>query len=121
VDLRISSGGTPTGSVSQWQDRKQAGKDLATALRKGDLDAATAAYATMTKDGTGMLASHPDTLVAKLGQELQSGDLAAAQQTFAGMALHHHHRTSSGDGAGGGTAPPSPPTATTGNGLNVVA
>ena len=123
MDMSVSSASAAsTGSVSQWQDRKQAGKDLMAALKSGDLEAAKTAYATMTKDGTGKLASHSDTLMAKLGDALQAGDMASAQKIAAGMALHHHHRTSGGDGSGGGTAPqPSAPTATTGNNLNVVA
>ena len=123
MDTRISSSSTAiAGSDSQWQARKQAGKDLAAALKSGDLQAAQSAYATMTKDGSGKLASHPDTLMAKLGDALQAGDMASAQKIAAGMALRHQHRASGGDGAGGGTAPqPSGTTATTGNNLNVVA
>ena len=123
MDTRISPSSTAiAGSDSQWQARKQAGKDLMAALKSGDLEAAKTAYATMTKDGTGKLASDPNTLMAKLGDALQAGDMASAQKIASGMALHHHHRTSGGNGSGGGTAPqPTPPTETTGNNLNVVA
>jgi hypothetical protein len=123
MDMRISSGSTATsGSVSQWQDRKQAGKDLIAALKSGDLEAAQTAYATMTKNGTGRLASHSNTLMAHLGDALQSGDMASAQKIAAGMAFNHQVRAGGGNGAGGGTAQqPMPPTETTGNNLNIVA
>lgn len=122
MDMSVKSAATATsGSVSQWQDRKQAAKDLGAALKSGDLQAAQTAYATMTKDGTGKLASNPNTAMAKLGEALKANDIAAAQKTAAGMALHHQHRTSGGDGSGGGTAPPPPITETLGNNLNVVA
>jgi hypothetical protein len=127
MDMSVTSTSTAaSGSVPQWQQRKQAGKDLMAALKGGDLQAAQTAYATMTKDGTGKLASDPNSAMAKLGDALQAGDMAAARKIGAGMALHHHHRISGGNGAGGGTVPqptpqPMPPTATTGNNLNVVA
>jgi hypothetical protein len=122
MDMRISSSSAAaTGSVSQWHDRKQAGKDLVAALKSGDLEAAQSAYATMTKDGTGKLASHSNTLMAHLGEALQSGDMASAQKIAAGMAFNHQVRSGGGNGSGGGTAPPPPVTETLGNNLNVVA
>jgi hypothetical protein len=126
MSISSSTATAASDSVSRWQERKQAGKDLAAALKSGDLQAAQTAYATMTKDGTGKRASQADSPMARLGDALNAGDMAAAQKVAEGMVLRHHHRNHGGNGAGGGTAPqplpqPSPPTAVTGNHLNVVA
>jgi len=124
MGMRISSGissaqASSQGGAAAWQQRQQSFQALSQALQSNDLNAARAAYASLTGN-SGTAASNPNSPLAQLGKALQSGDLSGAQQAFAAMRSHHRH---SGGAQGGGASVPStppPPTATTGNYLNVV-
>jgi hypothetical protein len=78
-----------TSAVSGWQQRQQGMKDLMSALKSGDLTSAQQAFAGIKSTaGTG------NSALTKIGDALQAGDLAGAQQ--AAQAMHtrhggHHH------------------------------
>src|SRR5262249_27470038 len=96
-----------TTAVTTWQQRQQELKHLASALQSGDINAANAAYASL--DGSSNSQSNGP--LAQVGQALQKGDLADAQQAFQllskGLGHHHHHAAPS---------PSTPQTVTSGTG-----
>jgi hypothetical protein len=93
--------------TSNYQNYRQAFSQLTNALQSGNLGAAQSAYDTLASSpaaqGTGPLAQ----ALQQIGQDLQSGDLADAQQALASLQQqqqahgHHHHHH------GGGISDPS--------------
>lgn len=75
-------------------------KDLRQALRSGDLDAASSAYAALATAAPQALARKPDGLFAQIGTALAAGDLDGARSAFTTMLRSHLPR------AGGQTAVP---------------
>jgi len=100
MGMRI--GGASQGSAAQatgaahWQQRQQGVKDLMAALQAGDLGAAQKAWAGLGNSSGGTRANGP---LAAIGQAVQKGDLAAAQQAAqawqAARSGHHHERMAS--------------------------
>ena len=64
---------------------RQAFKDMAAALKSGDLDAARGAYAEAVRNRPEGATWQPDSPFAQLGKALVQGDLDAARTAFAGM------------------------------------
>lgn len=95
-------------------------KDLRLALRSGDLEAASSAYATLASDAPKVLERKPDGAFAQIGAALAAGDLAGARTAFATMVkarLLQHAPTPPmpSDPA------PSSPVSLTGGGLSITA
>ena len=107
------------GGAAKWQQRQEDFKALSSAMQSGDVNAAKAAYASLTS-GMSNLASHPNSPLAQLGKALDSGDMSAASAAFAKVGAHHP-RLASGSGTPAPAPAPAPATASTGNNLNVVA
>lgn len=76
-------------SVGNWQQRQQNMKALGTALQGSDLGAAQTAFAAISTNNPNM-ASNPNSPLAKIGQALQAGDLAGAQQAQQAWRGAHH-------------------------------
>ena len=133
--LNIASATTAT-QAATWAPPADPFKQLAQALQSGNLAAAQKAFAEIQANapqgatsqttsgttaqatqGTGGQGGTRPAAFAALGQALQSGNLAAAQQAFAQLQQagghHHHHR--GGQGAGAAT----PAAAPTGDTLNI--
>jgi len=93
--------------TSNYQNYRQAFSQLTNALQSGNLSAAQSAYDTLASSpaaqGTGPLAQ----TLQQIGEDLQSGHLADAQQALASLQQqqqahgHHHHHH------GGGISDPS--------------
>lgn len=85
MDMRI--GGTSavsavnTQAMSNWKRGVEGFATFKTALQAGDLDAAKAAFADLHVPKS----SHAKSPLARLGQVLQSGDIAAAQTMMQGL------------------------------------
>jgi outer membrane protein assembly factor BamD (BamD/ComL family) len=84
---------------------QQSFSTLVSALQSGDLSAAQSAYASFTQTaGQGDPNSPFAQAINQIGQDLQSGNIGAAQQTLSSLQQahsahrHHHHH-------GGGTPP----------------
>lgn len=127
MGMRVgSSGGASATQSSAWQERKQNMDALAKALQSNDIDAAKAAYATLTKNAP-QGATQGESPMAKIGQALSSGDLSGAQQAMSAMRSGHHHHAENGSSSAesgtssGSSAMPSWTSATIGNNLNAVA
>ena len=79
-------------SVSGWQQRQQGMKDLFSSLQSGNLASAQKAFSGIQNN-----AGSGNSALAKVGDALQAGDLAGAQQAakamHAGRGGHHHART----------------------------
>jgi len=133
MDMQISSSSNSQSTQqSQFQQFRTDFKDLADALKSGNLDEAKSAYADLTKNMPAAAQNDPNNPLAKVGQALQSGDLAAAQSALkSGMHAHRGHGGHRGGGAEQGgptsaieattTTSPSPASDTSGNLLNEVA
>ena len=78
-------------------------KDLRHALRSGDLDAASNAYAKLVSNAPKVVARIPDGPFAQIGTALAAGDIAGAQSAFATMVKSHLPKRD-------GQTPTSPPT-----------
>ena len=124
MGMRVGSSGAAAGmqssAVSNWQQRQQSFKDLNAALQSGDLSAAQKAYSGLT---TGSGSTNSNSPLAKIGQALQNGDLAGAQQAMqalqASRAGHHpHHGTAQ---AATSTPPSAPVSPTVGSQVNTTA
>jgi len=110
MGMRIGSSTAVAGSqgvgVANWQQRQQSFKDLFAAVQAGDLGAAQKAYSGLT----GGAAVKGNGALAQIGQALNNGDVAGAQQvaqTFlASRSAHHHHH----GGQGASPTPASPST-----------
>jgi hypothetical protein len=78
-------------SVSGWQQRQQGMKDLFSSLQSGNLASAQKAFAGVQNN-----AGSGNSALTKVGDALQAGDLAGAQQAakamHAGRGGHHHAR-----------------------------
>ena len=95
---------------------------LTQALKSNNLDAAKAAFATLSANNKSGAASDPNSPLTQLGNALQKNDLSGAQQAFSQMKTSNHHRSSSATSATpAATIAPvtSNPTATIGNTVNV--
>lgn len=136
MDMQVSSSttqSTQTASSSQFQQVRSDFKDLADALKSGNLSAAQSAYADLQKNAPPGAQNDPNNPLAKVGQALQQGDLSAAQSAFkSGMHAHRGHgrRTEGSEQSAPATTSaieattttsPSPATDTSGTLLNEVA
>ncbi|MBV8603490.1 MAG: hypothetical protein JO224_02275 [Pelomonas sp.] len=134
MDMQISSStNTQSTDGTTWQQTREDFKDLADALKSGNLDAAKQAYADLSKNVPAAALNNPNSPLAKIGQALDSGDISGAQSAMKSMHAHRghggHRPESSGSEDGNPvsaieattTASPSPATSTTGNLLNEVA
>ena len=127
MGMRIGGSNVATSAVSstasQWQQRKQDMKDLMAALQSGDLAAAQKAYSALSpKGGSG----RTDGPLAQIGQALQNGDVAGAQQVAQNWQAqqaqrHHGHHGHSGTSAGTAPKPASASPSGVGTLLNVTA
>ena len=93
MGMRIGGSGaawaSQNNSVGNWQQRQQNMKALGTALQGSDLGAAQTAFAAISANNPN-LASNPNSPLAKIGQALQAGDLAGAQQAQQAWRGAHH-------------------------------
>ncbi len=93
MGMRIGGSGaawaSQNNSVGNWQQRQQNMKALGTALQGSDLGAAQTAFAAISTNNPNM-ASNPNSPLAKIGQALQAGDLAGAQQAQQAWRGAHH-------------------------------
>jgi hypothetical protein len=112
-----------TGISNRPQQLRSELKDLRVALRSGDLDAASSAYAALASDAPKLLERKPDGAFAQIGKALAAGDLAGAQSAFATMVKSHLPQH-----AGHASLPPMPsdpapsdPVSLAGGGLSVIA
>ena len=87
MGMRIGSGGgggwanyQATSSVNSHQQRQQGVKNLFSALQSGDVNAAQTAFTALQNQG--LPANSP---INKIGQALQTGDLASAQKAAQGI------------------------------------
>jgi hypothetical protein len=116
-----SDGAAAAASSAAWQLRQQNFQALSKALQSNDLNAAKAAYASLTSNAPNNASSNPNSPLAQLDKALQNGDLASAQQVFSQM-RGNHHRISAATNTHDVQAPappPPPPTDTAGNNVNV--
>jgi hypothetical protein len=123
MGMRISSNaGASEAGAAAWQQRQQSFQALSQALGSNNLDAAKAAYTSLTGNGSNSATSNPNSPFAQLGKALQDGDLSGAQQAFASIRSAHHRSANSSSGmtAGLATSQPSAATATMGNNVNVL-
>jgi hypothetical protein len=81
-------------------DRRAPMRDLAQALRAGDVAKASEAYATLASKAPERAARNPDGPFARIGTALAAGDLAAARAAFADVFTSHRP-----GGPGDGPAP----------------
>jgi len=115
MGMRIGSSSPAVASqgagAANWQQRQQGFKDLLAAVQSGDLSAAQKAYSGLTGGSATAKGNSP---LAQIGQALQNGDLAGAQQAtqafLANRGGHHHHH------GGTQTAAAASPTAATATG-----
>jgi len=90
--------------IDQSSARQSFGQ-LVSALKSGDLSAAQSAYAAFTQSAGSQLDSNSPFAQAinQIGQDLQSGNIGAAQQTLSSLrqtaAAHHGHHHHHGGGA----------------------
>lgn len=118
-----STNAASVSSTSSWQQRNQDFQSLSKALQSGNLDQAKTAYAQLVKDLPANATQDPNSPLAKIGQELQTGDVAAAQKTMSDMKSHrggHHRPHPSSTTASAGTTP-TKPTPTLGNNVDALA
>ena len=79
-------------SVSHWKKGVEGFAALKSALQAGDLDAAKAAFSGLHVPQS----THAKSPLARVGQALQSGDVAAAQQVMQALLdarMSHSHKT----------------------------
>lgn len=121
MGMKISSGTSAIqGGAQAWQQRQQDFQALSQALSSNNVDAAKAAYASMTSNGARKAANNPNSPLAQLGQALQSGELMAAQKAFSQIkAGHGHHNQASASSVNAALPTVSTPTITMGNNVNV--
>lgn len=70
-------------------DRRAPMRDLAQALKSGDIAKASEAYATLASKVPERAARHPDGPFARIGTALAAGDIAAARAAFADVFTSH--------------------------------
>lgn len=76
-------------------EQREAFRQLAQALKAGDLDSAKQAYAGVVRNAPDGATWNPASPFAQLGKALAGGDVAAAQSAFAAMVkgqVQHHER-----------------------------
>jgi len=139
-----STAATQSTGATQWQQRQQGVKDLMAALKSGNLGAAQQAYASLSGTGTGSTGStavsstavsstavnsstgsstgaQASSPLAQIGQALQNGDLAGAQQAAQAWQAqrsgqHHGHHGHHGQPPSATPPAASNPISTTANG-----
>lgn len=90
IQVSTSTSLAATSAVSgRLQSLPHPFKDLRQALRSGDLDAASSAYAALATAAPKVLARKPDGLFAQIGTALAAGDLAGARSAFTTMLRGH--------------------------------
>ena len=70
-------------------DRRAPMRDLAQALRAGDVGKASEAYATLASNAPERVARNPDGPFARIGTALAAGDVATARAAFAEVFTSH--------------------------------
>ena len=70
-------------------DRRAPMRDLAQALRTGDVAQASEAYATLSAKAPERVARNPDGPFARIGTALAAGDITAARAAFAEVFTSH--------------------------------
>jgi hypothetical protein len=101
MQIRATGVSAPGFPSTMAHDRRAAVKDLAQALRAGDLGAASTAYATLASKAPQRAERNPDGPFAQLGTALAAGDLAGARAAFASVFTGHVPSR-------GGDSPPPP-------------
>lgn len=108
---RVSAVGANT--ASHWKKGLEGFAALKMALQSGDLDTAKAAFSTLHVPRS----PHAKSPLARVGQALQSGDVAAAQQTLQALLearMSHRHKAAP-------AAEPATPPVTVSGGINLLA
>jgi hypothetical protein len=108
MQIRALGINRPDPMPAAMADRRAPMRDLAQALKAGDVAKASEAYATLASKAPERAARNPDGPFARIGTALAAGDLAAARAAFAEVFTSHlPGRT------GDGPAPAAPDRATT--------
>jgi outer membrane protein assembly factor BamD (BamD/ComL family) len=79
----------PSDAAVRIASRREAYKEMGSAMQSGDLSSARSAYATMVRNappGATLQAGSP---MAQLGKALVTGDMSAAQSTWSEMVAKH--------------------------------
>jgi hypothetical protein len=74
---------------SATTDRRAPMRDLAQALKAGDLTGAAAAYATLASKAPERITNNPDGPFARIGTAIAAGDIAGARAAFADVFRSH--------------------------------
>lgn len=109
-----------SGIAKRPQELRSEFRHLRVALRSGDLEAATSAYATLAGDVPKLLARKPDGAFAQIGVALAAADLAGARTAFATMVKAHLPHQAPTPPMPSDPAPSSP-VSLTGGGLSITA
>jgi len=89
MQIRATGVSAPSFPSTMAHERRAAVKDLAQALKAGDLGAASDAYATLAAKAPQRAERNPDGPFARLGTALAAGDLASARAAFASVFTSH--------------------------------
>jgi hypothetical protein len=85
MQIRATGAFAPEHRAALAHDRRAAVKDLAQALKVGDLGAASDAYAALAAKAPDRAERNPDGRFARIGAALAAGDLAGARAAFASV------------------------------------
>jgi hypothetical protein len=89
MQIRPTGAFAPEHTASVAHERRGAVRDLAQALKAGDLGAASDAYATLAAKAPLRAERNPDGPFARIGTALDAGDLAGAREAFASVFTSH--------------------------------
>ena len=89
MQIRPTGAFAPEHAASLAHERRGAVKELAQALKAGDLGAASNAYAALAAKAPLRAERNPDGPFARIGSALAAGDLAGARQAFASVFTSH--------------------------------
>jgi hypothetical protein len=89
MQIRPTGAFAPEHTASLAHERRGAIKDLAQALRAGDLGAASDAYAALAAKAPLRAERNPDGPFARIGTALAAGDLEGARDAFASVFAGH--------------------------------
>ena len=97
MQIRATGAFSPEHTSATAHERRAAIKDLAQALKAGDLGAASDAYATLAAKAPHRAERNPDGAFAQIGSALAAGDLAGARTAFASIFTGHELPNRGGD------------------------
>jgi len=95
MQISTSTPSAVPGSVSGQAPEHAAFRQLAQALKAGDIDSAKEAYASMVRNAPDGATWNPDSPFAELGRKLLAGDVEGAKSVLTSMVkdrIQHHER-----------------------------